>query len=193
MIVWMHILSMWSRNCCLTHILNVRTTAYMRKAGVHTSTMPEASIYASNEPKSYSWYDLGDCRDSHNKHALRVYYGWIFLRLFIYVMVVSATIRYGTSVSHISLPQTSVSVDSWVVKEKSKNYHNWTSSASHDVCAAPIFTYIMSGCGLIYEKWMCVKLCRNTDKYKLQAVLHTMWNALEVQSCWLLDFSFALS
>ena len=25
-------------------------------------------------------------------------------------------------------------------------------SASHDVCAAPIFTYIMSGCGLIYEK-----------------------------------------
>ena len=119
--------------------------------------MPEALIYASNEPKSYSWYDLGACRDSHNKHALRVYYGWIFLRLFIYVMVVSATVRYGTSMSHISLPQTSVSVDSWVVKEKSKNYHNWTSSASHDVCAAPIFTYIMSGCGLIYEKWMCVK------------------------------------
>ena len=174
--------------------------------------MPEVSIYASNEPKSYSWYDLGDCRDSHNKHALRVYYGWIFLRLFIYVMVVSATVQYGTSMSHISLPQTSVSVDSWVVKEKSKNYHNWTSSASHDVCAAPIFTYIMSGCGLIYEKWMCAKsegrgmkggivrkahnsalfrptwfnwifsitLCRNTDKYKLQAVLHTMWNALEV-------------
>ena len=112
-------------------------------------------IYAGNEPKSYSWYDLGDCRDSHNKHALRVYYGWIFLRLFIYVMVASATVRYGTSVSHISLPQTSVSVDSWGVKEKSKNYHNWTSSASHDVCAAPIFTYIMSGCGLIYEKWMC--------------------------------------
>ena len=113
--------------------------------------------------------------------------------------------------SHISLPQTSVSVDSWVEKEKSKNYHNWTSSASHDVCEAPIFTYIMSGCGLIYEKWMCVKsewrdmkaelcvkrtippcfapwfnwifsitLCRNTDKYKLQAVLHTMRNALEV-------------
>ena len=129
----------------------------MRKAGAHTSTMPEASIYASNEPKSYSWYDLGDCRDSHNKHALRVYYGWIFLRLFIYVMVVSATVRYGTSMSHISLPQTSVSVDSWVAKKKSKNYHNWTSSASHDVCAAPIFTYIMSGCGLIYEKWMCVK------------------------------------
>ena len=123
---------------CLEHILNVRTTAYMRKAVVHTSTMPEASIYASNEPKSYSWYDLGDCRDSHNKHALRVYYGWIFLRLFIYVMVVSATVRYGTSVSHISLPQTSVSVDSWVVKEKSKNYHNWTSSASYDVCA-PVF------------------------------------------------------
>ena len=43
---------------------------------------------------------------------------------FIYVMVVSATVRYGTSMSHISLPQTSVSVDSWVVKEKSKNYHN---------------------------------------------------------------------
>ena len=120
-------------------------------------------------------------------------FNWIFLRLFIYVMVVSATVRYGTSMSHISLPQTSVSVDSWVIKEKSKNYHNWTSSASHDVCAAPIFTYIMSGCGLIYEKWMCVKLCRNTDKYKLQAVLHTMWNALEVQSCWLLDFSFAFS
>ena len=86
--------------------------------------MPEVSIYASNEPKSYSRYDLGDCRDSHNKHALRVYYGWIFLRLFIYVMVVSATVRYGTSVSHISLSQTSVSVDSWGVKEKSKNYHN---------------------------------------------------------------------
>ena len=84
-------------------------------------------------------------------------FNWIFLRLFIYVMVVSATVRYGTSMSHISLPQTSVSVDSWVVKEKSKNYHNWTSSASHDVCAAPIFTYIMSGCGLIYEKWMCAK------------------------------------
>ena len=137
-------------------------------------------------------------------------------------MTTAATVRYGTSMSHISLPQTSVSVDSWVVKEKSKNYHNWTSSASHDVCAAPIFTYIMSGCGLIYEKWMCVKsegrgmraelcalrtippcfapwfnwifsitLCRNTDKYKLQAVLHTMWNALEVQSCWLLDFFLA--
>ena len=133
-------------------------------------------------------------------------------------MTIAATVRYGTSVSHISLPQTSVSVDSWVEKEKSKNYHNWTSSASHDVCAAPIFTYIMSGCGLIYEKWMCaksegigmrggivrfthnsalfcsppwfnwissVKLCRSTDKYKLQAVLHTMRNALEV---WLWQF-----
>ena len=31
-------------NFCLAHILNVRMTAYMRKAGVHTSTMPEASI-----------------------------------------------------------------------------------------------------------------------------------------------------
>ena len=51
-------------------------------------------------------------------------FNWIFLRLFIYVMVVSASVRYGTSMSHISLPQTSVSVDSWVVKEKSKNYHN---------------------------------------------------------------------
>ena len=51
-------------------------------------------------------------------------FNWIFLRLFIYVIVVSATVRYGTSMSHISLPQTSVSVDSWVVKEKSKNYHN---------------------------------------------------------------------
>ena len=30
--------------CCLAYILNIRTTAYMRKAGVHTSTMPEASI-----------------------------------------------------------------------------------------------------------------------------------------------------
>ena len=56
-------------------------------------------------------------------------------------MTTAATVRYGTSVS----------VDSWGVKEKSKNYHNWTSSASHDVCAAPIFTYIMSGYGLIYE------------------------------------------
>ena len=111
----------------------------MRKAGVHTSTMPEASIYASNEPKSYSWYDLGDCRDSHNKHALRVYYGWIFLRLFIYVMVVSATVRYGTSMS----------VDSWVEKEKSKNYHNWTSSASYDVCT-PAF--------LIYAVWLWLDL-----------------------------------
>ena len=135
--------------CCLTHILNVRTTAYMRKAGVHTSTMPEASIYASNEPKSYSWYDLGDCRDSHNKHALRVYYGWIFLRLFIYVIVVSATVRYGTSMSHISLPQTSVSVDSWVAKKKSKNYHNWTSSTSYDVCT-PAF--------LIYAVWLWLNL-----------------------------------
>ena len=36
-----------------------------------------------------------------------------------------------------------------------------------------------------------ITLCRNTDKYKLQAVLHTMWNALEVQSCWLLDFFLA--
>ena len=51
-------------------------------------------------------------------------FNWIFLRLFIYVMVVSATVRYGTSMSHISLPQTSVSVDSWVAKKKSKNYHN---------------------------------------------------------------------
>ena len=84
-------------------------------------------------------------------------FNWIFLRLFLYVVTTAATVRYGTSVSHIELPQTSVSVDSCVVKEKSKNYHNWTSSASHDVCAAPIFTYIMSGCGLIYEKWMCVK------------------------------------
>ena len=30
--------------CCLAHILNVRTTTYMRKAGVHTSAMPEVSI-----------------------------------------------------------------------------------------------------------------------------------------------------
>ena len=195
----------------------------MRKAGAHTSTMPEASIYASNEPKSYSWYDLGDCRDSHNKHALRVYYGWIFLRLFIYVMVVSATVRYGTSMSHISLPQTSVSVDSWVVKEKSKNYHNWTSSASYDVCAPAFLIYAVwlwlnlqkmnvclnqrgeagRNCALyaqfrpVSSSWFnwifSITLCRNTDKYKLQAVLHTMWNALEVQSCWLLDFSFAPS
>ena len=162
----------------------------MKIGATHTSSMPEVSIYASNEPKSYSWYDLGDCRGSHNKHALRVYYGWIFLRLFIYVMIVSATVRYRTSMSHISLPQTSVSVDSWVVKEKSKNYHNWTSSASYDVCA-PAF--------LIYAVWLwfnwifSITLCRNTDKYKLQAVLHTMRNALEVQSCWLLDFSFAPS
>ena len=114
----------------------------MRKAGVHTSTMPEALIYASNEPKSYSWYDLGDCRDSHNKHALRVYYGWIFLRLFIYVMVVSATVRYGTSMSHISLPQTSMSVDSWVAKKKTKNYHNQTSSAFHIVCRTACSLYL---------------------------------------------------
>ena len=33
----------YHRNCCLAHILNVRTTAYMRKAGVHTSTMPEGN------------------------------------------------------------------------------------------------------------------------------------------------------
>ena len=136
-------------------LVDEQTTNISYRQSCTLCSMPEALIYASNEPKSYSWYDLGDCRDSHNKHALRVYYGWIFLRLFIYVMVVSATVRYGTSMSHISLPQTSVSVDSWVVKEKSKNYHNWTSSASHDVCAAPIFTYIMSGCGLIYKKWMC--------------------------------------
>ena len=38
-----------------------------------------------------------------------------------------------------------------------------------------------------------ITLCRNTDKYKLQAVLHTMWNALEVQSSWILDFSFTPS
>ena len=56
-------------------------------------------------------------------------------------MVVSATVRYGTSMSHISLPQTSVSVDSWVVREKSKNYHNWTSSASYDVCAPAFLIY----------------------------------------------------
>ena len=96
----------------------------MKIGAAHTSSMPEVSIYASNEPKSYSRYDLGDCCDSHNKHALRVYYGWIFLRLFLYVVTTAATVRYGTSVSHISLPQTSVSVDSCVVKEKSKNYHN---------------------------------------------------------------------
>ena len=79
-------------------------------------------------------------------------FNWIFLRLFIYIMVVSATVRYGTSVSHISLPQTSVSVDSWVVKEKSKNYHNWTSSASYDVCA-PAF--------LIYAVWLWLNLQKN--------------------------------
>ena len=124
--------------------------------------MPEALIYASNEPKSYSWYDLGDCRDSHNKHAWRVYYGWIFLRLFIYVMVVSATVRYGTSMSHISLPQTSVSVDSWVVKEKSKNYHNWTSSASYDVCT-PAF--------LIYAVWLWLNLQKmNVDLIEYSAL-----------------------
>ena len=179
----------------------------MRKAGVHTSAMPEASIYASNEPKSYSWYDLGDCRDSHNKHVLRVYYGWIFLRLFIYVMVVAATVRYGTSMSHISLPQTSVSVDSWVENEKSKNYHNWTSSTSYDVCTPAFLIYAvwlwlnlqkmnvwLNPVSSPWFNWIfSITLCRNTDKYKLQAVLHTMWNALEVQSCWLLDFSFAPS
>ena len=121
----------------------------MKIGAAHTSSMPEASIYASNEPKSYSWYDLGDCRDSHNKHVLRVYYGWIFLRLFIYVMVVAATVRYGTSMSHISLPQTSMSVDSWVAKKKSKNYHNWTSSTSYDVCT-PAF--------LIYDVWLWLNL-----------------------------------
>ena len=126
-----------------------RTTNISYRQSCTLCSMPEALIYASNEPKSYSWYDLGDCRDSHNKHALRVYYGWIFLRLFIYVMVVSATVRYGTSVSHISLPQTSVSVDSWVEKEKSKNYHNWTSSASYDVCT-PAF--------LIYAVWLWLNL-----------------------------------
>ena len=76
-------------------------------------------------------------------------FNWIFLRLFIYVMVVSATVRYGTSMSHISLPQTSMSVDIWVVKEKSKNYHNWTSSASYDVCT-PAF--------LIYAVWLWLNL-----------------------------------
>ena len=152
-------------------------------------------------------------------------FNWIFLRLFIYVMIVSATVRYGTSVSHISLPQTSVSVDSWVEKEKSKNYHNWTSSASYDVCASAFLIYAVwlwlnlrkmnvwiNQRGAAWGAELCalrtipplfrptwfnwifsITLCRNTDKYKLQAVLHTMWNALEVQSCWLLDFSFASS
>ena len=151
-------------------------------------------------------------------------FNWIFLRLFIYEMVVSAIVRYGTSMSHISLPQTSVSVDSWVVKEKSKNYHNWTSSASYDVCTLAFLIYAgwlwlnlrkmnvwlnqmgdMRG-GIVRKahnsalfrptwfNWIfSITLCRNTDKYKLQAVLHTMWNALEVQSCWILDFSFAFS
>ena len=57
-------------------------------------------------------------------------------------MVVSATVRYGTSMSHISLPQTSVSVDSWVEKEKSKNYHNQTSSAFHIVCRIAYSLYL---------------------------------------------------
>ena len=56
-------------------------------------------------------------------------------------MAVVATVRYGTSMSHISLPQTSVSVDSYEVAEKSKNYHNWTSSASYDVCAPAFLIY----------------------------------------------------
>ena len=137
-------------------------------------------------------------------------------------MVVSATVRYGTSMSHISLPQTSVSVDSWVVKEKSQNYHNWTSSASYDVCTPAFLLYAVwlwlnlqkmnvwlnqrgeawgRNCALYAQfrpvsspwfNWIfSITLCRNTDKYKLQAVLHTMRNALEVQSCWLLDFFLA--
>ena len=57
-------------------------------------------------------------------------------------MVVSATVRYVTSVSHISLPQTSVSVDSWGVTEKSKNYHNQTSSAFHIVCRTACSLYL---------------------------------------------------
>ena len=95
-------------------------------------------------------------------------FNWIFLRLFIYVMVVSATVRYGTSMSHISLPQTSVSVDSWVEKEKSKNYHNWTSSASYDVCA-PAF--------LIYAVWLWLNL------RKMNVWLNQMGEAWGAELC----------
>ena len=136
-------------------------------------------------------------------------------------MVVSATVRYGTSMSHISLPQTSMSVDSWVVKEKSKNYHNWTSSASYDVCAPAFLIYAVwlwlnlrkmnvwlnqrgeawgaelcvkrtiPPCFAHWFNWIfSIKLCRNTDKYKLQAVLHTVWNALKVWLWYFLVFPF---
>ena len=168
---------MWSRNCCLA---NIRLANWR-----HNISENRCCTY------------IIDARS----------FNWIFLRLFIYVMVVSATVRYGTSMSHISLPQTSVSVDSWVVKEKSKNYHNWTSSASYDVCTPAFLIYAvwlwlnlqkmnvwLNPVSSPWFNWIfSITLCRNTDKYKLQAVLHTMWNALEVQSCWLLDFSFAPS
>jgi len=42
-----------------------------------------------------------------------------------------------------------MSVDSWVAKKKSKNYHNWTSSTSYDVCT-PAF--------LIYAVWLWLNL-----------------------------------
>ena len=67
-------------------------------------------------------------------------------------MVVSATVRYATSVSHISLPQTSVSVDGWVENEKSKHYHNQTSSTSYDVCTPAFLIY-----AVVRTLRMCVK------------------------------------
>ena len=41
-----------------------------------------------------------------------------------YLLLPTATVQYGTSLFHIELPQTSLSVDSWITKEKSKNYLN---------------------------------------------------------------------
>ena len=42
-----------------------------------------------------------------------------------------------------------------VVKEKSKNYHNWTSSAFYDVLPA-VCSFIMSASDLSCRKWMPV-------------------------------------
>ena len=60
--------------------------------------------------------------------------------------------------SHISLPQTSVSVDSYEVTEKSKNYHNWTSSASYDVCAPVFLIFVVRSSPTKIQSNYCLKL-----------------------------------
>ena len=66
-------------------------------------------------------------------------------------MVVAAIVRYGTSMSHISLPQTSVSVDSWVAK-KSLRTITIELQVHLMMFAHLLFSYMLSDFDMIHEK-----------------------------------------